>query len=89
MRKWYFISPLILQKLIWVPTRLILIVFGGLEVKGLDNLKGIDTHGFTRGYLFPSRVLNRFFAREYMADFDHANASFKNSIAFGYASSLF
>ncbi|MHB8660571.1 MAG: lysophospholipid acyltransferase family protein [Minisyncoccota bacterium] len=44
MGKWYFINPLILQKLIWVPTRLILILFGGLEVKGLDNLKGIKSN---------------------------------------------
>ena len=41
MKKWYFLSPLILQKLIWIPTRLILIFFGHLEIKGLENLKGI------------------------------------------------
>ena len=41
MNKWYFISPLILQKLIWIPTRLILVFFGNLEVKGMENLKGI------------------------------------------------
>jgi 1-acyl-sn-glycerol-3-phosphate acyltransferase len=37
----YFNAPLFLQKLIWIPTRLILIVFGGHKVYGLENLKGI------------------------------------------------
>ncbi len=41
MKKSYFISPLILQKLIWVPTRLILGFFARFEVRGLDNLKNI------------------------------------------------
>jgi 1-acyl-sn-glycerol-3-phosphate acyltransferase len=41
MKKWYFISPLILQKLTCIPTRLAMNFFGHLEVKGLENLKGI------------------------------------------------
>ena len=41
MKKWYFISPLVLQKIIWIPTRLILKFFGHLEIKGLENIKGI------------------------------------------------
>jgi len=41
VKKWYFISPLILQKLIWIPTRLIFVFFGHLEVRGLENLKEI------------------------------------------------
>ncbi len=37
------ISPLILQTLIWIPTRLILWVFSGFKVSGLENLKGLKT----------------------------------------------
>jgi len=44
MNRWYFLSPLILQKLIWIPTRLILWFFGHLEVKGLENLKDLRTN---------------------------------------------
>ncbi len=40
----YFIIPLFLQKLIWIPTRFILIFFGRLEVRGLENLNGIRTN---------------------------------------------
>lgn len=40
----YEISPLVLQKLIWIPTRLILWFFTHLEISGLDNLKGIKTN---------------------------------------------
>jgi len=36
--KAYFLSPLLLQKLIWIPTRLILVLFGHLEIYGLENL---------------------------------------------------
>ncbi|HEY5232443.1 MAG TPA: hypothetical protein VIK35_02770, partial [Verrucomicrobiae bacterium] len=41
--RFYFISPLLLQKLIWIPTRSILWFFGRLEVRGLENLNGIKT----------------------------------------------
>jgi 1-acyl-sn-glycerol-3-phosphate acyltransferase len=41
VKKWYFISPLILQKIIWIPTNIILRFFGRLEIKGLENLKEI------------------------------------------------
>lgn len=44
MKHWYFLSPLILQKLIWVPTRLLLLIFGHLEIRGLENLKGLGTN---------------------------------------------
>src|ERR1017187_200763 len=40
----YFVIPLLLQKFIWIPTRLILWFFGHLEVRGLDNLRGIKTN---------------------------------------------
>ena len=40
--RWYFFSPLILQKLIWIPTRLILLFFGHLKVYGLENLSEIE-----------------------------------------------
>lgn len=42
--KWYFISPLILQQLIWVPTRIILKFFGHFKIDGLDNLKKIKSN---------------------------------------------
>ena len=44
MKKLYFISPLFLQKLIWIPTRLILKFFGHLEVRGLENIRDIKTN---------------------------------------------
>jgi 1-acyl-sn-glycerol-3-phosphate acyltransferase len=37
--KAYFLPPLILQKLIWIPTRLVLVFFGHLKVKGLENVR--------------------------------------------------
>ena len=42
--KLYVISPLILQKLIWVPTRLLLCAFGNLEIRGLEHLKGVPSN---------------------------------------------
>lgn len=39
--KLYTIAPLILQKFIWVPSRIIFTVFGHLRVRGLENIKGI------------------------------------------------
>ncbi|MDP3962311.1 MAG: lysophospholipid acyltransferase family protein [bacterium] len=39
----YFFIPLILQKIIWVPTRIILVVFGRLEVSGLENLYSLPS----------------------------------------------
>ena len=41
MKKWYFISPLLLQKLILIPTKLLFTIFADFEVKGRENLKGI------------------------------------------------
>ena len=38
----YFVFPFIFQKLIWIPTRLILSTFGNLKIKGLENLKNIE-----------------------------------------------
>ncbi|TSC67750.1 MAG: 1-acyl-sn-glycerol-3-phosphate acyltransferase [Parcubacteria group bacterium Gr01-1014_73] len=35
----YYLSPLVLQTLIWVPTRLFFLFFGHLKVCGLENLK--------------------------------------------------
>ena len=42
MKDLYFISPLILQKIIWVPTRVILMYFGHLEIRGMENLSAIN-----------------------------------------------
>ncbi len=39
--KLYFLFPLILQKLIWIPTRLILIIFGRIKIRGLEYLNEI------------------------------------------------
>ncbi len=36
--KLYFLAPLLFQKLIWIPTRIILTVFGHLHIQGLENL---------------------------------------------------
>jgi len=41
MNRWYYITPLILQKLIWVPTRLILKFFVHFEIRGLENLRDV------------------------------------------------
>jgi 1-acyl-sn-glycerol-3-phosphate acyltransferase len=39
--KLYFLSPLILQKIIWIPTNIILRFFGRLEIRDIENLKGL------------------------------------------------
>lgn len=39
----YVFAPLFFQKLIWIPTRLVLKVFGSHKVYGLENLQGITT----------------------------------------------
>lgn len=44
MKRWYFLSPLLLQKLIWIPTRLTLLFFGHLEVRGFERLKKLKTN---------------------------------------------
>jgi 1-acyl-sn-glycerol-3-phosphate acyltransferase len=40
----YFISPLFLQKIIWIPTRFVLKFFGHLEMTGLENIKDIKSN---------------------------------------------
>lgn len=45
------IAPLILQTIIWIPTRIILKIFGSFKVVGLENFKNIDT---SRGVIFAS-----------------------------------
>ena len=47
MNWFYYLSPLILQTLIWVPTRLFFLFFGRLEIRGLKNLRGLK-----RGVIF-------------------------------------
>ncbi len=39
--KSYFLAPLFLQKFIWIPTRLILTIFGHMKISGLENLKDL------------------------------------------------
>lgn len=39
--KLYALVPLLFQKIIWIPTRLILTIFGNLQVRGLEHLKSI------------------------------------------------
>ncbi len=38
----YFVLPFFFQKLIWIPTRLALIIFGSLKVYGLENVREIE-----------------------------------------------
>ncbi|MEN9524382.1 MAG: 1-acyl-sn-glycerol-3-phosphate acyltransferase, 1-acyl-sn-glycerol-3-phosphate acyltransferase, partial [Candidatus Parcubacteria bacterium] len=40
--KLYFLAPLFFQKLIWVPTRLILRIFGHIKIYGLENIEGLQ-----------------------------------------------
>ena len=40
----YVLSPLILQKIIWIPTRIIMKFFGRIQISGLENLKDIKTN---------------------------------------------
>ncbi|PIP86783.1 hypothetical protein COV42_01080 [Candidatus Campbellbacteria bacterium CG11_big_fil_rev_8_21_14_0_20_44_21] len=47
MKKYYFISPFILQTLIWIPCFVIFRVFTSIRIKGLGNLKGLK-----RGLIF-------------------------------------
>jgi 1-acyl-sn-glycerol-3-phosphate acyltransferase len=44
LRRWYAYSPLILQKLIWIPTNIVLGGFGRMETHGLENLRGLTTN---------------------------------------------
>jgi len=36
------IMPIVLQRLVWGPVRLTLMLFSGLEIKGVENLKGVS-----------------------------------------------
>src|SRR5712692_8791791 len=40
----YEIIPSILQRLIWIPIRLLLAVFCSLEIKGIENIKDIKSN---------------------------------------------
>lgn len=40
----YTVCPLILQKAIWIPTRILLEFLGHLKISGLENLDGIKTN---------------------------------------------
>jgi len=40
----YFICPWILQHLIWIPTRLILVICGHIEVRGKENLDSVPAN---------------------------------------------
>ena len=41
LMKPYFLAPLFFQKLIWIPTRFILVFFGHIKIYGLENLKNV------------------------------------------------
>jgi len=43
-RHLYAYSPVILQKLIWIPTNIVLGFFGRMETRGLENLEEIKTN---------------------------------------------
>ncbi|MFA6552103.1 MAG: lysophospholipid acyltransferase family protein [Candidatus Paceibacterota bacterium] len=49
MSKFYLISPLILQTLIWPITRPLLLFFGHLKIIGSENLNGVDR---SKGVIF-------------------------------------
>ena len=42
MKKWYFISPFVLQTFAWLLWRPVLAVFGRFEVEGLEHLKEVS-----------------------------------------------
>lgn len=42
--RWYFLSPWILQKMIWLPTRGALRFFGRAEINGLENIELIGSN---------------------------------------------
>ncbi|MFA6273071.1 MAG: lysophospholipid acyltransferase family protein [Candidatus Paceibacterota bacterium] len=42
MNWFYYLSPLVLQTLIWIPTRFFFLFFGHLEICGLENLRGLN-----------------------------------------------
>ncbi|MGC9605707.1 MAG: lysophospholipid acyltransferase family protein [Minisyncoccia bacterium] len=44
MKNWHFFVPFVLQKLIWIPFRLLFIFCGHIEIKGLEHLKGLKTN---------------------------------------------
>ena len=44
MKKLYYLSPLILQTLIWIPTRIYFKLFYSYSVKGLNNLKELNNN---------------------------------------------
>lgn len=51
--KLYFIIPLLLQKLIWIPTRFSLKFFTHLKIEGLENLDGLKgPDGQKTNYIF-------------------------------------
>jgi len=51
MKKFYYLSPLILQTLIWIPTRIYFRLFYSYSIKGLENLKNIKQKD-KRGVIF-------------------------------------
>jgi len=44
MNRIYYLSPLILQKIIWIPTRISLKFFVHLEIRGIENLESVDSN---------------------------------------------
>jgi 1-acyl-sn-glycerol-3-phosphate acyltransferase len=40
--KLYSVFPFALQKIIWIPTRILLVIFGRLKIVGLENLSSIS-----------------------------------------------
>ena len=43
--KLFYLTPIILQKLIWLPVRLTLVVFGKMEIYGVENLRSLKGNG--------------------------------------------
>ncbi len=51
MNRFYKLSPIIIQRLIWIVIKPLLIIFTKIEIKGLDNINKIDKFG---GVIFVS-----------------------------------
>ena len=51
MKGYYYITPLVLQTLIWAPTKLFFKLFYKIEIKGEENIKECQSLGILNCYL--------------------------------------
>mgnify|MGYP001619602930 CR=1 FL=1 len=90
MKYLYFVSPFLLQLLIWIPTRVFLRLFCSLEIRGLHNLRSLNQAIFASNHtseldpiLVPASLplFSRFSPMFYTAAEDK---NFKGSLRFGW-----